>query len=97
MPSYLVLANWTEKGIQEVKSSPQRLESAKQAIKAAGGRLVYFYMTMGQYDLAFVVELPDDDAAARVLLGIGSQGNIRTTTLKAFTEDQYRTVIASAP
>ena len=97
MPSYLTLANWTDQGIRNVKESPQRLEQAKQAAKAAGGRLIFFYMTMGQYDLAALWELPDDDAAARIALSLGMQGNVRSTTLKAFTEQEYQSILGSLP
>ena len=97
MPSYLTLGNWTEQGIRNIKGSQDRLDSVKEAAQAAGGRLIFFYMTMGQYDFATVIELPDDEAAARLLLNVGSLGNVRTTTLKAFTEDEYRSVVASLP
>lgn len=97
MPSYLVLGNWTEQGIRNVKQSPQRLEAIKKAAQNAGGNLIFFYMTMGQHDFAALVELPNDEAAARTLLGVGMGGNARTTTLKAFTEDEYRKVIGSLP
>ena len=63
MPSYLILGNWTDKGIREIKESPDRLEAARKAAEAAGGKIVFFYMTMGQYDLAVLTELPDDEAA----------------------------------
>ena len=97
MPSYLILANWTDQGIRNVKDSPGRLGTFKQVIEAGGGRLIYFYMTMGEYDFALIVEVPDDVAASHVVLQLGSQGNIRTTTLKAFTEDEYRGIISSLP
>ena len=89
MPSYLTLGNWTEQGIRNVKEGPQRLDAVKKAAEDAGGRLIFFYMTMGQYDFAALLEMPDDDSAARLLLTLGGQGNIRTTTLRAFTEDEY--------
>lgn len=97
MPSYLSLINWTDQGVRNVKESPQRLESVKQAVQAAGGRLIFFYMTMGEYDLVTLFEAPDDETIARLLLGISAQGNVRTKTLKAFTEDEYRRIIASLP
>ena len=95
MPSYLVLGNWTEQGIRDVKDSPGRKDAARQAIEAAGGSLVFFYMTMGQYDMAALIEVADDETAARVLLTLGGQGNIRSTTLKAFTEDEFASIIGS--
>jgi uncharacterized protein with GYD domain len=97
MPSYLVLGNWTEQGIRNMKDSPSRKDAARKAIEAAGGSMVFFYMTMGQYDLAALFELPDDDTASRVLLTLGTLGNIRTTTLKAFTEDEFASIIGSLP
>ena len=97
MPSYLSLINWTEQGMADVKSSPERLDAAKQAIEAAGGRMIFFYMTMGEYDLATLIELPNDEAAAAALLALGSQGSIRSTTMKAFTEEEYRSIVAALP
>jgi uncharacterized protein with GYD domain len=95
MPSYLSLINWTDQGIRNVKDSTRRLDMVKEGIKAAGGRLIFFYMTMGQYDLATLMEFPNDEAAAKLALQIGMAGNVRTTTARAFTEDEYRRIIGS--
>ena len=95
MPSYLHLINWTDQGIKTVKDSTNRLDAAKKATEALGGRTIFFYMLMGQYDLALLSELPNDEAAAKFALQTGSLGNIRTMTLKAFTEDAYRQIIQS--
>ena len=93
MPSYLALINWTDQGIKDVKDSPKRLDAAKEAIKAAGGRLIFFYLLMGQYDLATLIEFPNDEAMANFSLTTGMGGAIRTSTLKAFTEAEYRSLI----
>jgi uncharacterized protein with GYD domain len=95
MPTYVVLANWTDQGIRTVKKSPQRLDATRKAIEAAGGRLLGFYLTMGRYDEVLIVEGPSDEVAATVALSAGSEGNVRTETLKAFPEDQYRGIIAN--
>ena len=50
MPIYIVLANWTDQGIRTVKDSPKRLDTTRKAIEATGGRLLGFYLTMGEYD-----------------------------------------------
>lgn len=97
MPSYLILANYTDQGIRNIKQSPQRLEAVKQAAQQAGGRMVFFYLTMGQYDFAALVELPNDEVAARLLLTVGSQGNVRTTTLRAFQETEYQRIVGGVP
>ena len=95
MPTYVVLTNWTNQGIQTVKESPRRLDATRKAIEAAGGRLLGFYLTMGRYDEVLIVEGPSDEVAAAMALSAGSEGNVRTETLKAFPEDQYRSIIAS--
>ena len=95
MPSYLSLVSWTDQGIKTVKDSPSRLDAAKAAITAAGGRLIFFYMLMGEYDIAILTEFPDDEVATRFLLGQAAVGNIRSTTLKAFQESEYRALIES--
>jgi uncharacterized protein with GYD domain len=95
MPSYLSLISWTDQGIHHVKDSAERLDAAKKVFEAGGGRLIFFYMLMGQYDLATLIEMPNDEAASKALLTLGASGNIRSTTMKAFTEDEYRTIISS--
>ena len=95
MPTYLVLANWTEKGLHEIQESPARFDAFKELCKEHGGRIVAFYMTMGPYDMAIIVELPDDATLARLALMGGKQGDTRTLTLKAFTESEYREIVGS--
>ena len=95
MPSYLSLASWTDQGARNLKDSPSRLEAFKETVKSAGGRLIFFYMLMGEHDFATLIEVPDDATAARVLLELGRLGNVRTHTMKAFTEEEYREIIGS--
>lgn len=97
MPTYVTLFRWTQKGIENVKDSPARLDAAKKSFAAAGGRLVAFYLTTGQYDAVAIGEFPDDETMAKAALSGGSQGFIRSETLRAFTEDEYRRIIASLP
>jgi len=93
MPTYLIFLNWTDQGIRAVKDSPKRLDAAKKMVKDLGGEVRAFYMTQGQYDLVLIVEIPDDDKLAAFILRLGSLGNVRTTTLKAYTEAEYRKII----
>ncbi len=97
MPTYISLLRYTQQGIQNIKESPARLEAAKKAFQAMGGELKQWYLVMGQYDAVVVSEGPDDETAAKLALAIGAQGNIRTETLRAFTEEEYRKLIASLP
>ena len=95
MPTYVLLANWTEQGIRGVKESPRRLDTAKKALKDMGGEFKYVFLTLGDYDLVVIYEAPDDAVAARFNLQLGMQGNIRTRTMKAFPEAAYREIITS--
>jgi uncharacterized protein with GYD domain len=95
VPSYIILANWTDQGAQRVRDSPRRLDAAKRALTDMGGEFRSFYMTMGEYDLIAVYEAPDDAVAARFTLLLGALGMVRTKTLKAFPEAAYRQIIAS--
>jgi uncharacterized protein with GYD domain len=95
MPTYIMLANWTDQGAQKVRESPRRLETAKKALSDMGGEVKAFYMTLGEYDLVLIYEAPDDAVAARFSLLLGALGSVRTQTLKAFPEAAYREIIAS--
>ena len=97
MPTYITLACWTQKGIENVKESPSRLDAAKKAFQAAGGRLKEFYLVTGQYDMVVVSEFPNDETLAKATLATGSLGSVRTVTLRAFTEDEYQKIIATLP
>ena len=97
MPTQIILINWTQEGIKNVKESPNRLDAAKGAFKAAGAELKEFYLVQGQYDMVIITEGPDAETAAKLSLAIGSAGAIRTETLRAFTEDEYRKIIAALP
>jgi uncharacterized protein with GYD domain len=95
MPTYIMLANWTDQGARQVKDSPKRVDSAKKSLTEMGGEFKSLYMTMGDYDLVVVYEAPDDAVAARFTLLLGQLGTVRTKTMKAFPEAAYREIIAS--
>ena len=97
MATYIVLINYTDQGIRNIKDSPRRADAARQALSDMGGEMKELYMTMGGYDLVVVAEAPSDDVMAKFALTVGSQGNVRTTTLKAFSEAEYRGIIQSLP
>jgi uncharacterized protein with GYD domain len=95
VPTYIMLANWTDQGAQKVRDSPRRLDTARKALFDMGGDFKAFYMTLGEYDLVAVYEAPDDAVAARFSMLLGTLGSVRTKTLKAFPEAAYREIIAS--
>ena len=97
MSTYIILTNFTDQGIRTVKDSPKRLEAARQLLGDLGGTMPGFYLTLGTYDLVAIIELPNDQAAAQFALRMGALGNIRTTTLKAFTESEYQEIIQALP
>ena len=95
MPTYITLANWTDQGIRDVKGIPKRMDAARRMMKDAGAELKAIYMTMGAYDIVTVVEAPNDQTVAKLLLSIGGMGNVRTTTLRAFNEGELQSIIGS--
>jgi uncharacterized protein with GYD domain len=97
MPMYVTLIKYTEQGVKTFKDLPRRLAETRTAGEAAGAKLVAFYLTMGQYDAVVVSEAPDDETVATLALAAGGRGNVRTETLRAFTEDEAKKLAAALP
>ncbi len=95
MPHYISLARYTQKGVENLKDAPKRVEATKKAIEAAGGKLKAVYWTLGQYDAVVITEFPDDETGLKVGLAAAMQGYVRGETLRAFTEEEFRRIIAS--
>jgi uncharacterized protein with GYD domain len=93
MAQYIVLTNWTEQGIRNIKDSPGRLDAAKELCKKHGAEMTAFYMTMGRHDAVAILQAPSDEAVAKIALALGAGGNVRTETLKAFSEAEYRQIV----
>jgi uncharacterized protein with GYD domain len=96
MPSYILLTQWTDQGIRHAKGAPQRQQDAREMAKKFRVEWKSVYMTMGAYDFVMTIEAPDDAAVAKFVLSLCALGNVRTTTLKAFTEAEYRAIIDAA-
>jgi uncharacterized protein with GYD domain len=97
MSTYVTLVRFTQQGIERIKESPARFDAAKQAGQALGVELKSWYLTMGQYDIVGVIEAPDDETMAKIALALGAQGNFRTETMRAFSVDEYRAIVAALP
>ncbi len=97
MATYIGLLNYTDQGIRNVKDSPDRAAAARKLIRDMGGDMTALYLTMGTYDLVVIIEAPSDAVVAKFVLALGSAGNVRTTTLRAFNEAEYRSIIESLP
>ncbi len=93
MPAYIVLINLTDQGIRTIKDDPNRVSQAERIAQQVGVRIITEWWTMGPYDAVMVAEAPDDETMNRFLLGAGRQGNIRTTTLRAFTKDEISNIL----
>ena len=93
MARYIELLNWTDQGVKNVKDSPKRLDAAREMAKKMGCEIHDMYMTMGACDMVVIVDAPNDETIAKFNLTLAMGGNVRTTTLKAFTEDYYRKII----
>jgi uncharacterized protein with GYD domain len=95
MPTYVSLVRYTDQGIRTIKDSPARLDMVKKTLKSAGGELKQFFLAMGRYDIVFVTEAPNDETVAKVSLGLASLGNVRTETMRVFSEEEFRKIVGS--
>ena len=93
MPTYIVLASFTGQGIANVKDTLKRAEAAKGAAKKAGATMKEIYWTLGQYDIVATFEAPDDETMTAVGLNIGKAGNVRTQTLRAFSDAEMKNLL----
>ena len=93
MPHYISLVKWTDQGIRNVKESPKRADMVLRMAEKLGGKMQLFY-TMGDYDIVALTEAPNDETAMQLLLQIGTIGSVRTTTMKAWTQDEAAKVVA---
>jgi uncharacterized protein with GYD domain len=92
MPTYITLVNLTEQGAREAKNAPQRLQMFDAAAREVGGRLVEFYLVMGQYDYIVITEAPDDQTVAQLILNTIAQGSMRTQTMRAFPREEFERI-----
>lgn len=94
MPTYISLINWTDQGIRAFKATVDRSKAAAELAERLGGSLTDIYWTVGPYDLVAVAEFPDDETETAFLLALGSQGNVRTVTLRAYDAEQVTGIMA---
>jgi uncharacterized protein with GYD domain len=94
MPTFMILGKFTDQGVRNIKESPKRQEAFRQLCEKQNARVKEVYRTMGRYDLAAIVEAPDDVAMSSILYTLGSLGNVRTETLRAFTPQETEAALA---
>jgi uncharacterized protein with GYD domain len=97
MPTYIMLMKITDQGRKDIKNAPQRVEQAIKTAEAMGGKMIGVYSTMGEYDYVAIGECPSDEVMMTFLLGLGSAGTVRTTTLRAFTKEQLAGMVKKLP
>ncbi len=94
MRSYVILLNWTDQGVRNIRDTIKRARAFRTLIESRGGKVREHLYTLGEYDIVMVTEFPDDDAAAAAVLQLASLGNVRTKTMRAFTDGETAAVIA---
>jgi uncharacterized protein with GYD domain len=93
MATYILLGTFTDQGIRKIKDTTKRADAIREMAKKAGIDVKEMYWTLGQYDVAAIFDAPDEAAATSLALNIGSQGNVRTQLMRAFTEDEIGPII----
>lgn len=97
MPTYISLMKFTDQGIRDIKNAPKQVEEAIQTLGAMGGKVIGFYTAMGEYDYVLIADLPGDGIALAFVLALGSDGNVRTTTLRAFPQEEFVEIVKDLP
>jgi uncharacterized protein with GYD domain len=96
MPTFMCLVNWTDQGARTLKEGPKRAEMVKGLVEKNGGKLVGAYITTGQYDLVWIVEMPSGEAMTKFTIAVTSQGNVRTTTVRAYKVEEFAKLLGEA-
>jgi uncharacterized protein with GYD domain len=94
VPKYVILLNWTDTGVGNVKDTVNRYHAAKEMLESKGGSFEAIAWTIGPYDLVSIVDVPDEATGAAFNLQLAAGGNLRSVTMRAFTEDEMSGIIA---
>jgi uncharacterized protein with GYD domain len=97
MPTYIGLYKLTDQGAKTIKDAPGRIEAAIKAAEKMGAKVTGFYAVTGEYDYVAIGEFPNDEAATIHALAVGSLGNVRTTSLRAYTKEQFAAMVKKLP
>ncbi len=97
MPTYIVLVNFTDQGIRNVKQTTERAKVLNAAAAKLGIKIKDTYWTLGTYDAVLLADAPDDDAVTALALSAGSLGNIRTQTMRAYSADEMSKILSKLP
>ena len=97
MATYVILMNLTDQGVKDIKKAPERIEQGIKAFEQMGGKVTGFYTVMGEFDYLAIGEAPSEEICTTFVLALGAQGNVRTTTLRAFTKEEIADIIKKLP
>ena len=97
MPTFITFVNWTDQGIRNIKEAPHRAEAASALLQKLGGEVKDVYLTSGEQDIVLIAEAPDGDVMAKFALAVGSQGNVRTNTTRAWTQKEFEKIVSDLP
>lgn len=97
MSTYVIMMKLTDQGAKDIKNAPARIDAGMKAWEALGGKVVGFYATTGEYDYLAIGEGPSDEAAVTLALTLSREGNVHTTTMKAFTADEFAEIVKRLP
>jgi uncharacterized protein with GYD domain len=95
LASFVILGNWTDQGIRYVKAAPERIHPMRSMVEKVNGKMQLYY-TLGTYDFVMIIEVPTDEDIIEILSSLGSMGNVRTATMKAWTESEVATMLKSS-
>jgi uncharacterized protein with GYD domain len=97
MPTFILSLNWTEQGIRNIKDAPKRAQAARDLAKKVGVEIKEVYLTTGASDLMLILDAPDGNNITKFALSLGSQGNVRTTTSRAWPQAEFQKLISELP
>ena len=97
MPMYVTFMKLTEQGAKSIKDAPARIEAGIKAWDAMGGKMHSFHVVMGEYDYVAIGEAASDEAATIFAMALGALGNVRTTTCRAFTQEEFAQMVKKLP
>jgi uncharacterized protein with GYD domain len=97
MPTFICSLNWTDQGIRAVKDAPKRAQAARDLAKKVGVDIKQVWLTSGEHDLVVIVDAASGDNVAKFAMALGSMGNVRTNTARAWTEAEMVKLISELP
>lgn len=96
MPRYVVLYNFTDQGLKNIKDTVSRAAEVRKANESRGFKVIGTYWTQGAYDIVSIVEAPDEESMLAGLFNIAETGNVHSTTLRAFDESEMAKALSRA-